>query len=294
MAVEPKSKADQEKMGAALGRLMAEDPTFKAETDDETGQVIISGMGELHLDIIVDRMRREFKVEAQVGKPQVAYRETIKKQVQAEGKYVHQSGGRGQYGHCWLRIEPLDKTIEGNEDKNLNFIDEIKGGVIPKEYISAIEKGVKESMANGILAGYPVVDIQATVYDGSYHEVDSSEIAFKIAANRGFQAGAKNANPVILEPIMRIEVVVPEESMGDVVGDLSSRRAQIKEMKDRGNNMKVIDGEVPLAEMFGYATAIRSLSQGRASSSMEFAHYGEVPKNIAEKIISERTGGKKE
>ncbi|MFA7662532.1 MAG: elongation factor G [Patescibacteria group bacterium] len=292
MAVEPKSKADQEKMGAALGRLMAEDPTFKAKTDEESGQVIISGMGELHLDIIVDRMRREFKVESQVGRPQVAYRETIKKKVQSEGKYVHQSGGRGQYGHCWLRIEPLDKTIEGNEEKNLNFVDEVKGGVIPKEYISAIEKGVKESMENGVLAGYPVVDIQATVYDGSYHEVDSSEIAFKIAANRGFQAGCRMADPIILEPIMKIEVVVPEESMGDVVGDLSSRRAQIKEMKDRGNNMKIIDGEVPLAEMFGYATAIRSLSQGRASSSMEFSHYGEVPKNIAEKIIAERTGGK--
>ena len=290
MAVEPKSKGDQEKMGAALGRLMAEDPTFKAETDEETGQVIISGMGELHLDILVERMKREFSVEAQVGKPQVAYRETIKKMVESEGKYVHQSGGRGQYGHCWLKIEPLDKTIEENKEKNLNFIDQIKGGVIPKEYIGAIEKGVKESMANGILAGYPVVDIQATVYDGSFHEVDSSEIAFKIASNRSFQSGAKSADPVILEPIMKIEVVVPEESMGDIVGDLSSRRAQIKEMKDRGN-VKVVDGEVPLSEMFGYATTVRSLSQGRASFSMEFSRYGEVPKNIAEKIIAERTGG---
>lgn len=295
MAVEPKSKGDQEKMSNALGRLMAEDPTFRAETDEETGQVIISGMGELHLDIIIDRMRREFKVEAQVGKPQVSYRETIKKQVETEGKYVHQSGGRGQYGHCWLRIEPLTQEEKEDEEvENLLFVDEIKGGVIPKEYIGAVRKGVEEAMANGILAGYPVVDIKATVYDGSYHDVDSSEVAFKIAANKGFQAGAMKADPVILEPMMKIEVVVPEESMGDVVGDLSSRRAQIKEMKDRGNNIKVVDGEVPLSEMFGYATSLRSLSQGRANSTMEFSHFAEVPKNIAEKIIAERTGEGKE
>jgi len=285
VAIEPKTKSDQEKMGLALTKLMREDPTFKVKTDEETGQTIISGMGELHLDIIVDRLKREFKVEALVGKPQVAYKETIKIPAEAEGKYIHQSGGRGQYGHCWLRLEPLERG------KGFEFVDAIKGGIIPKEFIPAIEKGVKEAMANGILAGYPVVDVKTTVYDGSYHEVDSSEIAFKIAAIRAFQEGAKKANPVLLEPIMKIEVVVPEQFLGDVVGDLNSRRVKLKEIKERGQ-MKVIDGEIPLAEMFGYATTLRSLTQGRGNYSMEFSHYQEVPANIAEKIIGEKTSEK--
>ncbi len=285
VAIEPKTKSDQEKMGLALTKLMREDPTFKVKTDEETGQTIISGMGELHLDIIVDRLKREFKVEALVGKPQVAYKETIKIPAEAEGKYIHQSGGRGQYGHCWLRLEPLERG------KGFEFVDAIKGGIIPKEFIPAIEKGVKEAMANGILAGYPVVDVKTTVYDGSYHEVDSSEIAFKIAAIRAFQEGAKKANPVLLEPIMKIEVVVPEQFLGDVVGDLNSRRVKLKEIKERGQ-MKVIDGEIPLAEMFGYATSLRSLTQGRGNYSMEFSHYQEVPANIAEKIIGEKTSEK--
>jgi len=285
VAIEPKTKSDQEKMGLALTKLMREDPTFKVKTDEETGQTIISGMGEFHLDIIVDRLKREFKVEALVGKPQVAYKETIKIPAEAEGKYIHQSGGRGQYGHCWLRLEPLERG------KGFEFVDAIKGGIIPKEFIPAIEKGVKEAMANGILAGYPVVDVKTTVYDGSYHEVDSSEIAFKIAAIRAFQEGAKKANPVLLEPIMKIEVVVPEQFLGDVVGDLNSRRVKLKEIKERGQ-MKVIDGEIPLAEMFGYATTLRSLTQGRGNYSMEFSHYQEVPANIAEKIIGEKTSEK--
>lgn len=285
VAIEPKTKSDQEKMGLALTKLMREDPTFKVKTDEETGQTIISGMGELHLEIIVDRLKREFKVEALVGKPQVAYKETIKIPAEAEGKYIHQSGGRGQYGHCWLRLEPLERG------KGFEFVDAIKGGIIPKEFIPAIEKGVKEAMANGILAGYPVVDVKTTVYDGSYHEVDSSEIAFKIAAIRAFQEGAKKAKPVLLEPIMKIEVVVPEQFLGDVVGDLNSRRVKLKEIKERGQ-MKVIDGEIPLAEMFGYATTLRSLTQGRGNYSMEFSHYQEVPANIAEKIIGEKTSEK--
>ncbi|HDQ22557.1 MAG TPA: elongation factor G [Candidatus Uhrbacteria bacterium] len=278
VAIEPKTKIDQEKMGIALQKLAEEDPTFKIRTDDETLQTIISGMGELHLEIIVDRMKREFKVEANVGAPQVAYKETIKAMAEAEGKYIKQSGGRGQYGHCWLRVEPRDQGA-GHE-----FVDEIKGGIIPREFIPAIEKGVKEAESKGILAGYPVVDIKTIVYDGSYHEVDSSEIAFKVAASMAFQTAAKKAQPIILEPIMKIEVVTPEQFMGDVIGDLNSKRAQISEMTDRGP-MKVIDGFVPLAEMFGYATSLRSMTQGRATYSMEFDHYAEVPGNIAQQII---------
>ncbi len=291
IAIEPKTKADQEKMGIALARLSEEDPTFQVRTDHETNQTIISGMGELHLEIIVDRMKREFKVEANIGKPQVAYRETIKTQAEAEGKYVKQSGGRGQYGHCWLRIEPLvrDESSEEEEDENKDFEfgNEIKGGAIPNEYIPAIEKGIKEAMANGVVAGYPMVDIKATVYDGSFHDVDSSEVAFKMAAIMAFKAGTKSAQPILLEPIMKVEAVTPEEFMGDVMGDLNSKRAQINEMTDRGN-MKVIDAEVPLAEMFGYATALRSMTQGRASYSMEFSEYKEVPGNVAREIMEKK------
>ncbi len=283
VAIEPKTKADQEKMGLALQKLSEEDPTFRVKTDEDTAQTIISGMGELHLDIIIDRMKREFKVEANIGKPQVAYKETIKGKAEAQGKYIHQSGGRGQYGDCWLRIEPLE-----DEEKEFEFVDEIKGGVIPREYIPAIEKGVKEALENGVVAGYPVINVKATVYDGSYHEVDSSEIAFKIAANKAFQAAAKQANPVLLEPIMKVEVTTPEEFMGDVIGDLNSKRGQIEKMEDRGQGevkAKVILAKVPLAEMFGYATQLRSMTQGRASYSMEFSHYAETPHNVAEKII---------
>ena len=278
VAIEPKTKADQEKMGVALQKLAEEDPTFRVRTDEETMQTLISGMGELHLDIIVDRMKREFKVEANVGKPQVAYKETIKKMAEAEGKYIRQSGGRGQYGHCWIRVEPNEVG------KGFEFHDEIKGGVVPKEFIPAIQKGVKESMEKGVLAGYPVIDVKATVYDGSYHEVDSSEAAFKIAGSMAFQAGAKNAGIVLLEPIMNTEVITPEEFMGDVIGDLNSKRAKIQEMRDRGQ-MKVIEAFVPLAEMFGYATNLRSMTQGRASYSMEFDHYEDVPKNVEQEII---------
>jgi len=278
VAIEPKTKPDQEKMGIALQKLAEEDPTFKIRTDEETLQTIISGMGELHLEIIVDRMKREFKVEANVGAPQVAYKETIKGQSEAEGKYIKQSGGRGQYGHCWLRLEPRDRGA-GHE-----FVDEIKGGIIPREYIPAIEKGIKEAETKGILAGYPVVDIKSTVYDGSYHEVDSSEVAFKVAASMAFSDAAKKAQPIILEPIMKIEVVTPEQFMGDVIGDLNSKRATISEMTDRGQ-MKVIDGMVPLSEMFGYATSLRSMTQGRANYTMEFDHYAEVPANVAQQII---------
>ncbi|MBD3359694.1 MAG: elongation factor G [Candidatus Buchananbacteria bacterium] len=282
VAIEPKTKPDQEKMGIALQKLAEEDPTFKIRTDEETFQTIIAGMGELHLDIIVDRLKREFKVEANIGAPQVAYKETIKALAEAEGKYIKQSGGRGQYGHCWLRLEPRDRGV-GDE-----FIDEIKGGVIPKDFIPAIEKGVKEAQSKGILAGYPVVDIKTTLYDGSYHEVDSSEVAFKVAASMAFKAAADKAQPIILEPIMKIEVVTPEEFMGDVIGDLNSKRATIAEMSDRGP-MKVIDGMVPLAEMFGYATNLRSMTQGRATYSMEFDHYAEVPKNVTQNIIEGKT-----
>jgi len=282
VAIEPKTKADQEKIGIAMQKLMEEDPTFKVHTDEETLQTIIAGMGELHLDIIVDRMRREFNVEANVGKPQVAYKETIRNSAEAEGKYIKQSGGRGQYGHCWLRVEP--QTEQG---KGVEFVDEIKGGVIPKEYLPAIEKGVKDAVTRGIQAGYPVVDITVTCYDGSYHEVDSSEAAFKMAGSMAFQAACRKAHPVILEPIMKVEVVTPEQYMGDVIGDLNSKRGQIQEMFDR-SQMKVVKALVPLASMFGYATTLRSVSQGRANSTMEFGHYAEVPANVATEIIAGR------
>jgi len=285
LAIEPKTKVDQEKMGFALQKLAEEDPTFRVRSNEETGQLIIWGMGELHLDIIVDRMKREFKVEANVGKPQVAYKETITKVAKAEGKYIRQTGGHGQYGHCWVRVEP--QTEKG---KGFEFLDEIKGGVIPKEFIKPIEKGVIEATENGVLAGYPVVDVRVAVYDGSYHDVDSSEAAFKIAGSIAFQAAFKQAGPVILEPIMKIEVVTPDANMGDVIGDLNSKRGHINEMRDRGS-LKVIDAAVPLSEMFGYATALRSMTQGRGSYTMEFDHYAEVPRHIAEEIIgSGKTG----
>jgi len=282
IAVEPKTKADQEKMGVALQRLAEEDPTFRVETDPETNQVLISGMGELHLDIIVDRMRREFGVEANVGNPQVSYRETITKVAEAEHKYAKQSGGRGQYGHCSLRVEPLESG------KGIEFADEVKGGVIPKEYIPAIEKGFKEAVLSGTVAGYPMVDVKAAVFYGSYHEVDSSEIAFKLAAIHAFRDACQKAGPVLLEPIMKVEVTTPEEYMGNIIGDLSSKRGQIEEMSDRAN-IKVVKAKVPLAEMFGYSTALRSMSQGRANYVMEFSHYSEVPKNILE-AIKEKQG----
>ncbi|MFH1838006.1 MAG: elongation factor G [Candidatus Kuenenbacteria bacterium] len=281
IAIEPKTKPDQEKMGMALAKLSAEDPTFRIKTDEETKQTIISGMGELHLEIIVDRMKREFNVEANVGAPQVAYKETVTKEAIGEGKYIHQSGGRGQYGHCWLRIEPQERG------KGFEFINELKGGSVPREYVPAIEKGIKECMETGILAGYPMVDFKVAVYDGSYHEVDSSEIAFKIAANRGLQIAAKAAGLILLEPIMKIEVVVPEDFVGEIIGDLSSKRGQILQMNDRGN-MKILDAEVPLASMFGYVTNLRSISQGRASYSMEFSHYSPVPQNVTEEIVGKK------
>jgi elongation factor G len=283
IAIEPKTKADQEKMGLALRKLSEEDPTFRVHTDEESGQTIIEGMGELHLDIIVDRMKREFKVEANIGQPQVAYRETIRTEAQAEGKYIKQSGGRGQYGHCWIKVSPQEPGV------GFEFVDEIKGGVIPQEYITPIGKGIKEAMDSGVLAGYPMVDIKATVYDGSSHEVDSSEAAFKIAASIGFKEAVRRANPVLLEPIMKVNIITPEQFMGDVVGDINSKRGIIKEMNDRGEGnarVKVIDAEVPLASMFGYVTALRSMSQGRANSTMEFGHYAEVPKTAAEEIMS--------
>ena len=281
VAVEPKTKSDQEKMALALNRLAQEDPSFKVHTDEESGQTIISGMGELHLDIIVDRMRREFKVDCNVGKPQVAYRETIRSKVEQEGKFVRQSGGRGQFGHCWLRIEPLEAG------KGYEFGNEVVGGVIPKEYIPAVDKGVQEQIANGVLAGYPVVDVKVTVFDGSYHEVDSSEMAFKIAASMAFKAGFMKANPVLLEPLMKVEVDTPEEYMGDVIGDLNRRRGMVEGMED-GPTGKIVRAMVPLAEMFGYATDLRSQTQGRASYVMEFGHYAEAPKNIADAVISAR------
>ena len=282
VAVEPKTKADQEKMALALQRLAQEDPSFRVHTDEESGQTIISGMGELHLDIIVDRMRREFKVECNVGKPQVAYRETIRAPMtEIEGKFVRQSGGRGQYGHCWLRLEPLE------EGKGYEFVNAIVGGVIPKEYVPAVDKGVQEQIANGVLAGYPVVDVKVTCYDGSYHEVDSSEMAFKIAGSMAFKAGFMKANPVLLEPLMKVEVDTPEDYMGDVIGDLNRRRALVEGMED-GPMGKIIHAMVPLGEMFGYATDLRSLTQGRASYVMEFGRYAEAPRNIAEAVISER------
>ena len=281
VAVEPKTKDDQEKMALALQRLAKEDPSFRVRTDEESGQTIISGMGELHLDIIVDSLRREFKVECNQGKPQVAYRETIKSKVEQQGKFARQSGGRGQYGDCWLRMEPLEPG------KGYEFVNEIVGGVIPKEYIPAIDKGCQEQIANGVLAGFPVVDIKITVFDGSYHEVDSSEMAFKIAASMAFKEGFKKANPVLLEPLMKVEVDTPEDYMGDVIGDLNRRRAIVEGMED-GPMGKIVKANVPLGEMFGYATDLRSLTQGRASYVMEFGYYAEAPKNIAEAVISER------
>ncbi len=289
IAIEPKTKADQEKMGFALKKLSEEDPTFRVKTDEETGQIIISGMGELHLDIIVDRMKREFKVEANVGQPRVAYRETIRAQAQAEGKYIRQSGGRGQYGHCWLKVEPLEAG------QGFDFVNEIKGGIIPQEFIPAIEKGVKEAMNNGVISGHPLIDVKVSLYDGSFHEVDSSEAAFKIAGSLAFQEAVKRANPVILEPIMKTQIIVPEQFMGDVVGDISSRRGIIKEINDRGEGVAVIkeiNAEIPLASMFGYATQLRSMTQGRANYSMEFEHYAELPSNIAEEIISGKNKSK--
>ena len=279
VAVEPKTKADQEKMGIALGRLAQEDPSFRVKTDEETGQTIISGMGELHLDILVDRMRREFNVEANIGKPQVAYRETIRNSCEIEGKFVRQSGGRGQFGHCWIRFAPADEGQEG-----LEFTNEIVGGVIPKEYIPAIQKGIEEQMQNGILAGYPLIGLKAAVFDGSYHDVDSSEMAFKIAASMATKQLSQKGGAVLLEPVMKVEVVTPEDYMGDVMGDLNRRRGLIQGMDDTPSG-KVIRAEVPLGEMFGYATDVRSMSQGRASYSMEFAKYAEAPSNIAEAII---------
>ena len=284
VAVEPRTKADQEKMGVALGKLAAEDPSFRVETDDETGQTIISGMGELHLDIIVDRMKREFSVDCNVGKPQVSYRETIRSTVEVEGKFVRQSGGRGQYGHVWLKLEPLE------EGSGFEFVNEIVGGVVPKEYIPAVEKGCKEQMDGGVLAGFPLLDIRATLYDGSFHDVDSNEMAFKVAASMGFKKGVMEAKPVMLEPMMKVEVTTPEENMGDVVGDLNRRRGMIEGMDEGPAGLKLVNALVPLAEMFGYATDLRSATQGRASYSMEFKKYEEAPKAVANSIIEGRGG----
>lgn len=279
IAVEPRTKADQEKMGIALGKLAAEDPSFRVETDAESGQTLISGMGELHLDIIVDRMRREFSVECNVGKPQVAYRETIRSSVEAEGKFIRQSGGRGQYGHVRLKLKPLEAG------EGFVFVNEIVGGVVPREYIPAVEKGCKEQMDQGVLAGFPMLDVQVTLYDGSFHDVDSNEMAFKIAGSMGFKHGALDANPVLLEPMMKVEVTTPEDWMGDVVGDINRRRGMIEGMDDGHAGLKIIRAKVPLSEMFGYATDLRSATQGRASYSMEFLEYNEAPKNIADAII---------
>ncbi len=283
VAIEPKTKVDQEKMGIALGRLAKEDPSFRVSSDEESGQTIIAGMGELHLEIIVDRMKREFSVEANVGKPQVAYRETITGSVEQEGKFIRQSGGRGQYGHVWLRIEPQEPGA------GFTFVDEIKGGAIPREYIPAVQKGIVEQMQNGVIAGYPVVDVKVSLFDGSYHDVDSSEMAFKIAGSMGFKSGAQKAKPVLLEPIMKVEVVTPEDHMGDVMGDLSRRRGVLLGM-DETPAGKTIAAEVPLAEMFGYATDLRSMTQGRATYSMEFNKYCHAPANVADEIIKSRAG----
>jgi elongation factor G len=285
VSIEPKTKADQEKMGIALSRLAQEDPTFKVKTDSETGQTIIAGMGELHLEIIVDRMMREFKVEANVGKPMVAYRETIRKRVESEGKFVRQSGGRGQYGHVKLVVEPNE------QGKGYEFINDIKGGVVPKEYIKPVDQGIQEALQSGVLAGYPVVDVKITLYDGSYHEVDSNEMAFKIAGSMGFKNGCEKANPVLLEPIMAVEVVVPEDYMGDVIGNLNSRRGHIENMEDRAG-VKVVTSKVPLAEMFAYSTSLRGMTQGRGNYTMQFSHYAEAPRNVAEEIIAKVRGTK--
>lgn len=282
VAVEPKTKADQEKMGIALGRLAAEDPSFRVRTDEESGQTIISGMGELHLEIIVDRMKREFNVEANVGAPQVAYREAIRKSVEQEGKFVKQSGGRGQYGHVWIRLEPNE------QGKGYEFVDEIKGGVVPREYIPAVDKGLQETLPNGVLAGFPVVDVKVTLFDGSYHDVDSNENAFKMAASMAFKDAMRKANPVLLEPMMAVVVETPEEYMGNVMGDLSGRRGIVQGMDDLPGGMKEIKAEVPLAQMFGYATQLRSLTQGRATYTMEFKHYNEAPKSVADAVINDR------
>ncbi len=282
VAVEPKTKPDQEKMGIALGRLAQEDPSFRVRTDEESGQTIISGMGELHLEIIVDRLKREFGVDANVGAPQVAYRECIKKSVEQEGKFVKQSGGRGQYGHVWLKIEPNEPG------KGYEFIDAIKGGTVPREYIPAVDKGLQDSVTSGVLAGFPVVDIKFTLFEGSYHDVDSNENAFRMAAAIAFKEGMRRASPTLLEPMMAVEVETPEDYMGNVMGDLSSRRGMIQGMEDLPGNVKAIKAEVPLAEMFGYSTTLRSLSQGRATYSMEFKHYAEAPKNVAEAVINKK------
>ena len=282
VAVEPKTKADQEKMGLALGRLAQEDPSFRVRSDEESGQTIISGMGELHLDIIVDRMKREFGVEANIGAPQVAYREAIKKKIEIEGKFVKQSGGKGQYGHVWLIMEPNE------QGKGFEFVDQIKGGTVPREFIPAVEKGLRETIPSGVLAGFPVVDVKVTLFDGSYHDVDSNENAFKMAASMAFKDGMRKADAVLLEPIMSVEIETPEDYMGDVMGDLSSRRGMIQGMEDMTSGGKAIRAEVPLSEMFGYATTVRSLSQGRASYTMEFKHYSEAPRNVAEAIINKK------
>ncbi|MGN8452080.1 elongation factor G [Helicobacter pylori] len=283
IAVEPKTKADQEKMGVALGKLAEEDPSFRVMTQEETGQTLIGGMGELHLEIIVDRLKREFKVEAEIGQPQVAFRETIRSNVSKEHKYAKQSGGRGQYGHVFIKLEPKEPG------SGYEFVNEISGGVIPKEYIPAVDKGIQEAMQNGVLAGYPVVDFKVTLYDGSYHDVDSSEMAFKIAGSMAFKEASRTANPVLLEPMMKVEVEVPEEYMGDVIGDLNRRRGQINSMDDR-LGLKIVNAFVPLVEMFGYSTDLRSATQGRGTYSMEFDHYGEVPSNIAKEIVEKRKG----
>jgi len=282
VAVEPKTKADQEKMGIALNRLAQEDPSFRVRTDDESGQTIISGMGELHLEIIVDRMKREFGVEANVGKPQVAYREAIRRPTEIEGKFIKQSGGRGQYGHVWLKMEPQAPG------KGFEFVDAIKGGSVPREYIPAVEKGLVETLPNGVLAGFPVVDVKVTLCDGSYHDVDSNENAFKMAASMAFKDGMRQASPVLLEPMMAVEVETPEEFMGNVMGDLSSRRGIVHGMDDVAG-VKVIKAEVPLSEMFGYSTTLRSLTQGRATYTMEFKHYTEAPKTVAEAVINKKS-----
>jgi len=283
IAIEPKTKADQERLGVSLNKLASEDPSFRVKTDEETGQTIISGMGELHLEIIVDRLLREFKVEANVGKPQVAYREAITKKVEVEGKYIKQSGGRGQYGHIWLELEPLEPG------KGFEFVNKIVGGAVPKEYVSAAEKGVKEAMENGVMAGYPLVDLKATAFDGSYHDVDSSEMAFKIAGSMALKEGTMKASPVLLEPIMAVEAVTPDDFMGDVIGDLNSRRGRIMGMSSRAG-AQVVEAQVPLAQMFGYATDLRSMTQGRATYTMQFIHYEQVPKNVAEEIIAKVKG----
>ncbi|MBU2967839.1 elongation factor G [Pseudoalteromonas sp. C2R02] len=289
IAVEPRTVADQDKMGIALGKLAAEDPSFKVHTDDETGQTIISGMGELHLDIIVDRMQREFSVECNVGKPQVSYRESIRKTVEVEGKFIRQSGGRGQYGHVWLRLEPLEIDVNDDDAPNYEFVNEIVGGAVPREFIPAVDKGIQEQMQNGVLAGFPLLGVKATLFDGSFHDVDSNEMAFKIAGSMGLKTGALDANPALLEPMMKVEVVTPESNMGDVVGDLNRRRGLIEGMDDAPGGLRQVNALVPLAEMFGYATALRSATQGRASYSMEFLKYAEASKNVTETIMAART-----